>query len=233
MDRCFDGGTGVEADPPLDRSSDNSSWSTSTTGAQSEPSAAEASRRVAILEAELRGLTERLTTQGTIEQAKGMLMAYYGVPADTAFAILMRWSQRSNTKLRDVAAGFVAAASQPTPHPLSSLQDILAAFTAHPSETDPSNQDEADPTRPARPPVAGSHHRESQELTSPNLEPGVPTPPPTGALRPSAPPQPPRGWPQPRLLRPAAGFDATLTTRLRVALTQPSTASTSIRVPTT
>ncbi len=146
MDRCFDGGTRAEVDPPLDRSYDGSGGSTSTTGAPVKPSVAEESGRVAVLEAELRGLRERQATQGTIEQAKGMLMAYYGVPAETAFAILTRWSQRSNIKLRVVAAGFVAAASQPTQQPMGGLQDVLATFTVHPSEACSSDHHEEGPT---------------------------------------------------------------------------------------
>lgn len=150
MDRCFDGMTMDEVGPPLDRSADNISGSSRRTDADSEPDGPDPSRRVAVLEAEIRGLKERQITQGTIEQAKGMLMAYYGVGADTAFALLTRWSQQSNTKLRDVAAGFVAAASQPTSHPLSSLRDTLATLAAHPSEVPFLKPDEAGPTRFAR-----------------------------------------------------------------------------------
>jgi hypothetical protein len=42
-----------------------------------------------------------------IEQAKGMLMAQHRVPADRAFQLLRAESQRTNTKLRDVAAHHV------------------------------------------------------------------------------------------------------------------------------
>ncbi len=42
-----------------------------------------------------------------IGQAKGILMAQQGVSADEAFAILRRASQRTNTKLREVAEGVV------------------------------------------------------------------------------------------------------------------------------
>jgi hypothetical protein len=42
-------------------------------------------------------------SRGTIEQAKGVLMATLSVDADTAFGMLKRHSQNSNVKLRDLA----------------------------------------------------------------------------------------------------------------------------------
>ncbi|HLN78453.1 MAG TPA: PAS and ANTAR domain-containing protein [Nocardioidaceae bacterium] len=42
-------------------------------------------------------------SRGTIEQAKGVLMATLSVDADTAFGMLKRHSQNSNIKLRDLA----------------------------------------------------------------------------------------------------------------------------------
>jgi GAF domain-containing protein len=44
-----------------------------------------------------------LTSRAEIDQAKGILMAQQGIPADQAFEMLVDRSQRSNTKLRDVA----------------------------------------------------------------------------------------------------------------------------------
>ena len=43
----------------------------------------------------------------TIEQAKGVLMGYYGCDATAAFAILRRWSSTRNVKVRDLAAELV------------------------------------------------------------------------------------------------------------------------------
>src|SRR3954453_9175227 len=51
-----------------------------------------------------RHLAEAMKSRATIEQAKGMLMAEKQLDADSAFALLVQISQRSNTKLRDVAA---------------------------------------------------------------------------------------------------------------------------------
>jgi PAS domain S-box-containing protein len=44
-----------------------------------------------------------------IEQAKGVLMAAYGISADRAFDILVWRSQETNVKVRDLAAHFLAA----------------------------------------------------------------------------------------------------------------------------
>jgi hypothetical protein len=44
-----------------------------------------------------------------IEQAKGALMAAYGIDADEAFTLLRRYSQACNVKVRDVAREIVAS----------------------------------------------------------------------------------------------------------------------------
>lgn len=43
----------------------------------------------------------------TIEQAKGVLMMRYAIDAEAAFALLRRYSQRENIKVRDVARSMV------------------------------------------------------------------------------------------------------------------------------
>lgn len=58
-------------------------------------------------------LNEAMKSRAVIEQAKGVIMAQSRVDADTAFDILRRASQRSNRKLRDVAADVVARFSAP------------------------------------------------------------------------------------------------------------------------
>ena len=50
-------------------------------------------------------------SRAVIEQAKGVLIAAYGVSADDAFAILRQRSQDSNIKVKDIAAQLVAALS--------------------------------------------------------------------------------------------------------------------------
>ncbi|GAA2023218.1 ANTAR domain-containing protein [Pseudokineococcus marinus] len=55
-------------------------------------------------------LHEAMRSRAVIEQAKGVLMVVHEVDADEAFALLATESQRTNTKLRVVAAGLVARA---------------------------------------------------------------------------------------------------------------------------
>jgi hypothetical protein len=80
---------------------------------------------IAALGQEVHGLRQRQLTQAVIEQAKGMLMGYYGITADMAFTVLTRWSQESNTKLRDIAAALVAAGGQPSTEPFGALRTAL------------------------------------------------------------------------------------------------------------
>jgi PAS domain S-box-containing protein len=56
-------------------------------------------------------LAEIAETRAVIEQAKGVLMAIYGITADRAFEILKWRSQETNVKIRDLASRFVAAIS--------------------------------------------------------------------------------------------------------------------------
>jgi PAS domain S-box-containing protein len=49
--------------------------------------------------------------RAVIEQAKGVLMATYGITANRAFEILVWRSQETNVRLRDLASRFMAATS--------------------------------------------------------------------------------------------------------------------------
>lgn len=85
------------------------------------------------LHQEILDLRRQLDTQPSIEQAKGLLMGYYGIEADTAFAVLRRWSQHHNIKIRVLSAGLVTASSQPSDRPygaLLALMDRLGTSTA-------------------------------------------------------------------------------------------------------
>jgi PAS domain S-box-containing protein len=53
-------------------------------------------------------LSDVAVHRAQIEQAKGVLMAAYGVSADRAFDILVWRSQETNIKVRDLAAHFLA-----------------------------------------------------------------------------------------------------------------------------
>jgi GAF domain-containing protein len=58
-------------------------------------------------------LEQALESRDLIGQAKGILMVRQSMTADEAFDILRRASQRSNRKLRDVAADLVAGVDRP------------------------------------------------------------------------------------------------------------------------
>jgi GAF domain-containing protein len=56
-----------------------------------------------------------MMSRALIEQAKGILMERYKIKEDDAFTILTHASQRTNTKLRDVAAELVRTGALPSP----------------------------------------------------------------------------------------------------------------------
>ncbi|MEB3019917.1 PAS and ANTAR domain-containing protein [[Mycobacterium] crassicus] len=56
-------------------------------------------------------VSEVAESRAVIEQAKGVLMAAYGIPADRAFDVLVWRSQETNVKVRTLAARFLAALS--------------------------------------------------------------------------------------------------------------------------
>jgi hypothetical protein len=93
-------------------------------GQQARPEPATA-HEVASLMQEIDGLRRRLATQPCIEQAKGVLIGLYGIDADTAFAVLVRWSQHTNTKLHRLAADLVAAAAESSGQPCGGLHRFL------------------------------------------------------------------------------------------------------------
>jgi AmiR/NasT family two-component response regulator len=57
-----------------------------------------------------------LDSRDLIGQAKGVLMERYRITADTAFGILVRASQDTHRKVRDVAA--LVTETGETPHPV-------------------------------------------------------------------------------------------------------------------
>lgn len=77
------------------------------------------------------GVAEVTDRRAVIEQAKGMLAMAYGLEDDAAFEILKWISQRSNTKLRDVAANLVEkfrALSAPTLPQRHVYDEVLMAL---------------------------------------------------------------------------------------------------------
>lgn len=68
----------------------------------------DAVRRAAAREVE-QAIDGVAASRALIEQVKGALMLTYSLDADTAFALLRRYSQLMNVKVRDVARDFVRA----------------------------------------------------------------------------------------------------------------------------
>jgi hypothetical protein len=62
-------------------------------------------------------LEAALDSRGIIDQAKGILMERFKLPADRAFQVLARVSMEHNTKLRDVAQRFVETGELPGSDP--------------------------------------------------------------------------------------------------------------------
>ena len=73
-----------------------------------------------------------LSTVPVIEQAKGLLMGYYGIDAASAYTLLRSWSSRSNVKLTRLSEQVLAAASQPADRPFAGLQTLLESAHAVP-----------------------------------------------------------------------------------------------------
>ena len=69
-------------------------------------------------------------SRALIEQAKGVLIAAYGVSADDAFAILRQRSQDSHIKVKDIAAQLVAALSGGSAKLRIRVDDLLRTVAA-------------------------------------------------------------------------------------------------------
>lgn len=72
-----------------------------------------------------------------MDQAVGMLMAYYGVSAPTAAAALRGWAASADLPLVHMAAGVVEAGSQPSLHPFGTLRRILRDYALDVDSTAP------------------------------------------------------------------------------------------------
>lgn len=66
------------------------------------------------LRRKVEGLEGAMHSRASIEQAKGILMARYGVDDATAFSILRRWSMTANLKIRDLAVGLIEVTTRPS-----------------------------------------------------------------------------------------------------------------------
>lgn len=103
--------------------------------ARAEAAIAEAEQagRVAVSAlAEADDLRRAMQTRGTIDMAKGIIIAVQGVDPETAFDVLRQASQRSHVKLIDVAAKIVEAG-------------ITRTLTAQPCAAGADSTDESTP----------------------------------------------------------------------------------------
>jgi hypothetical protein len=66
-----------------------------------------------LLRHEVTGLRAALASRATIDQARGILIARYRISPEQAFAVLVRWSQHRNIKLRVIAEALVALSQDP------------------------------------------------------------------------------------------------------------------------
>ena len=94
-------------------------------------------------------LRARLESQPVIEQAKGILIARSGCSPDRAFEVLRQASQRTNTKVRDIAARIVADAQNNTdsrlpargiPSSWATPRSIAASWSRNPGSYEPEQQ---------------------------------------------------------------------------------------------
>jgi anti-anti-sigma regulatory factor len=87
--------------------------------------ARERAEQLDLLRLEIEQLRHALDSRPVIDQARGVLMAAHGCTADQAWDILRETSQRSNTKLRHVAAALTASAVPGGPPPPEPLRTAL------------------------------------------------------------------------------------------------------------
>jgi AmiR/NasT family two-component response regulator len=74
-------------------------------------------------------VAEFVAHRSTIEQAKGVLMQLLAIDADRAFAVLLRYSQHRNVKLRVLAQRLVdMAARDETPPKHASTERVASMF---------------------------------------------------------------------------------------------------------
>lgn len=72
------------------------------------------------MRSEVLQMRQALRTRASIEQAKGIVMARYGLGADAAWNYLVRTSQQRNVKLRDLADELVSSVARAEQSDLSS-----------------------------------------------------------------------------------------------------------------
>ncbi|WP_251093257.1 ANTAR domain-containing protein [Streptomyces sp. Caat 7-52] len=92
--------------------------------------ALERAEQLDVLRLEIEQLRQAMDSRPVIDQARGILMAAHACSPDQAWEILREASQRSNTKLRQVAAAVTVSAAPDGPAPAGPLRSALAAAAA-------------------------------------------------------------------------------------------------------
>ena len=105
-----DGWTAPDGDRPSPV--DNAPMGPSATPMPDRPTPKKTQDRRDDARREVEQMREALRSRATIEQAKGIVMARFGLSADQAWSYLVRQSQESNTKVRLVAAQFVESVAE-------------------------------------------------------------------------------------------------------------------------
>lgn len=98
--------------------------------------AAERAEQLDVLRVEIEQLRHAIDSRPVIDQARGILMATHGCTPEQAWHVLREASQRSNTKLREVAAAVTASAAPHGPPPPEGLRTALRAAVARHARTD-------------------------------------------------------------------------------------------------
>nr|BFD85009.1 hypothetical protein StreXyl84_44100 [Streptomyces sp. Xyl84] len=97
----------------------------------------ERTERLLELEQEVRQLRRALVSRPVIDQARGILMAAHACTPQQAWDILREASQRSNTKLRTVAAAVTAGAQPGGPAPPEEIRAALRSAVVRTTGTGP------------------------------------------------------------------------------------------------
>jgi hypothetical protein len=83
------------------------------------------------LRSELAQLRRAMESRPVIDQARGMVMAIGPCTSEAAWEVLVESSQRTNTKLRNVAEALVASTDGTTPIPLALRSALAASLRTH------------------------------------------------------------------------------------------------------
>ncbi|WP_112469531.1 ANTAR domain-containing response regulator [Streptomyces triticisoli] len=93
--------------------------------------ALERAERLLQLQAEVEQLRRAIASRPVIDQARGVLMAAHACTPEQAWDILRETSQRSNTKLRTVAAAVTEGARSDGPPPPEEIRTALRTAIAY------------------------------------------------------------------------------------------------------